>query len=221
MTPRAYAAAKALAVDPGATPAERENAAARVREYEAQHGKPAPPRTVDYLLIIENGRMVYSGPTSGYRAPRPQPRPVEHDMRDLCAGCGKTWALHGMAAAVLEGLRPEARPCRSFHPKMKPARRPARPGVRVPWWTLELRNTAGRRLGLTHSFRAGLRWIREQIEQPRARGPWTLYEVPPETMEHIERNEVDWTWFPSQKDEPWRPPAEMRAAMREQKRSTP
>jgi hypothetical protein len=37
MTPRAYQAARALAVDPGATPAERANAAQRCAEYKASH----------------------------------------------------------------------------------------------------------------------------------------------------------------------------------------
>lgn len=41
MTPRAYAAARALAIDPSATPAERVNAARRCDEYEAIHGRPS------------------------------------------------------------------------------------------------------------------------------------------------------------------------------------
>lgn len=41
MTPRAYAAARALSQDPNATPAERENAARRCFEYEVLHGGPS------------------------------------------------------------------------------------------------------------------------------------------------------------------------------------
>lgn len=210
MTPRAYAAAKALAVDPGATSAERENAAARVREYEAKHGKPAPASTLGL-------------PRFGYQHQR-QAGAAEHDMRDLCATCGKDWALHWMAPYFDgEAIRAEARTCGAFAPKMKPPRRPARPGVRVPWWTLELRKSTGTRLGLTYAFRCGLRQMRDEVAQPRARDPRGLYGATAETLEHIERGEVDWRWFPELKDDggAWRPPAEMRAAMREQKRSTP
>ena len=204
MTPRAYAAAKALAVDSGATPAERENAAARVREYEAKHGKPAP------------------APRDRPPLPWQHPGAADHDMRDLCATCGKDWALHWMAPYFDgEEIRPEARPCRSFHPKMKPPRRPARPGVRVPWWALDVRKSTGTRLGITYAFRCGLRQMRDEADQPRARDPRGLYGATAETLEHIERREVDWMWFPELKDDrgDWRPPAEMRAAMRDRRRA--
>lgn len=55
MTPRAYAAAQRLAVDPGATPAERVVARQRCAEHEAKHGpaKPAKPQLYRGFLVVE------------------------------------------------------------------------------------------------------------------------------------------------------------------------
>lgn len=202
MTPRAYQTAQRLAIDPGATPAERDTAQRRVQEYEARHGKPAPGGPLGSWLHNEAAGA--------------------HDMRDLCATCGKDWALHWIAH-TLDNVPPSKLPCTRFVPKMKPPRRPPRDGVGpVPWWTLDVRRTSGRRLGLTYEFRCGLRHLREQTEQPRERGPWTLYLYSPRTAEHVERGEVDWSWFPSLQEEgrtgnPWRPPEDMRAAMKRTK----
>lgn len=206
MTPRAYETARRMAEDPRTPKHERETAALRVKEYEARHGKPAPASTL--------GRPLF-----GYWHQQ-QAGAAEHDMRDLCATCGKDWALHWMAPHFAGmNVREEARTCGAFVPKMKAPRRPARPGVSVPWWTLDVSNTAGgKRMGITYAFRCALRHLRAGIEQPRERGPWTLYIPTPETIEHIERGEVDWRWFPEVEhvtgSAGWRPPPEMRAAMK-------
>lgn len=208
MTPRGYKAARLLADCPSATPAERDTARRRVAEHEAKHGKPAPARAPWNRI-----------PNSG-----------EHDMRDLCATCGKDWALHWIAAGL--GLRPdeiraEARNCGAFVPKIKPPRRKPRFNVEpVPWWTLSVSMAGGKRLGLTYAFRTALRELREEINQPRERRPRGIYAAPPETVEHIERGEVDWRWFPgypekSSDGKVWRPPPEMRAAMKRAKEVKP
>lgn len=50
MTERAYAAAKKLSICPSATPAERENAALRCREYEAAQPRPNPPKSEPFSV---------------------------------------------------------------------------------------------------------------------------------------------------------------------------
>lgn len=89
------------------------------------------------------------------------------------------------------------------------------------WWALDVRKSTGTRLGITYAFRCGLRQMRDEADQPRARDPRGLYGATAETLEHIERREVDWMWFPELKDDrgDWRPPAEMRAAMRDRRRA--
>lgn len=206
MTPRAYETACRLAKDPSTSEHERDTARRRVADYEAKHGKPQPVP----------GRMPWAYSSSG----------GEHDSRDLCATCGKDWAIHWIAQTI-DDIRPEMRPCGAFVPKMKPPRRKPRFSVEpVPWWTLAVSMAGGKRLGLTYAFRCALRELRAEDEQPRERAPRGIYAAPPETIEHIERGEVAWRWFPDWKDErdggrgsPWRPPPEMRAAMKAQKGS--
>lgn len=54
MTPRAYAAAQRIAVDPGATPAEQETARRRCAEHEAKHGKTPPPTSAKPRHWVED-----------------------------------------------------------------------------------------------------------------------------------------------------------------------
>ncbi len=65
MSPNAYAAAKRLATDPGATPAERENARARCREHEEAQRRAAPPRP----LPRRGARTRAPGPSTAGASP--------------------------------------------------------------------------------------------------------------------------------------------------------
>jgi hypothetical protein len=151
----------------------------------------------------------------------------EHDMRDLCDTCGLDWCTHWLAERLgWESFsRPRDLPCTHFVPKMKPPRRKPRFSVEpVPWWTLAVSMASGKRLGLTYAFRCALRELRDEDAQPSERKPRGIYAAPPETIEHIERGEVDWRWFPGYPErdgtldgKAWRPPPEMRAAMRARK----
>lgn len=64
MTPRAYAAAQRLSVDPGATPAEQEIARRRCAEHEAKHGatpSQQPRHWVEDMvdrMVAEHGEIV-------------------------------------------------------------------------------------------------------------------------------------------------------------------
>jgi len=87
MTERAYEAARRLAQDPSATPAERENAQQRVREYEAQRPPPPPRSRVafggvdlsDIFTDINIDPRVFWTPFGTYRPPssyQPPPRVI-------------------------------------------------------------------------------------------------------------------------------------------------
>ena len=109
--------------------------------------------------------------------------------------------------------------CAGFVPTKKKEADAPRP--KVPWWTLDLFKVGrpGKRLGLTTEFRAALRSVYQEITQcPEyvVRLGHGCYEVSPETEERIARGEVDWQWFPGVETARtrWRPPPEMRAAMR-------
>lgn len=68
MTPRAYHAALALSVDPGATPAERANAARRCQEYRGTRRPDIPPRPQKRAVPIPWWTIkltVKDGPRSG------------------------------------------------------------------------------------------------------------------------------------------------------------
>lgn len=58
MTPRAYAAAQRLAVDPGATPAERASARQRCAEHEAKRGPAQSPKPQRHWVEDMVDRMV-------------------------------------------------------------------------------------------------------------------------------------------------------------------
>lgn len=87
MTDRGYQAALRLSRDPGATPAERENAAARCREHEAAQAKAQGPTYtrarvfvggIDFSTAFSD---IHFGPRPFYEQPRraepppPSPRP--------------------------------------------------------------------------------------------------------------------------------------------------
>lgn len=145
-------------------------------------------------------------------------------MRDICATCGRDWALHWVAqmmtAAERMAIRPEARTCASFVPKIKPPRRPRRPNMPLtPWWVLKIMRH-GKPLGLTSAFRQMVREYRREIYDPRERRRWNegWAVIDPASAEAIERDEVDWRWFPDAeppRGQTWRPSPEMRKAMRE------
>jgi ribosomal protein L19E len=69
MTPRAYAAARALAQDPNATPAERDTARLRIAEHEAKHGRSLDPGKRPWwtLKIARKGACVWLGNCREFR----------------------------------------------------------------------------------------------------------------------------------------------------------
>lgn len=200
MTPNAYAAARRLAADPRTPAHERASAALRVAEYEKKHGKPAA------CPILTPEERVF------WRTPRPRRyRPDEHCMTAICARCGKDFAWHYMASAMDRPIS-----CGEF---VLTPQAPPQPttGPRIPWWALKVYvkdgPRAGRPLGLTTEFRQVLRSLKRKeaislcyrVTSPR-RCTWA---------------DIDWTHFPERErgsgKAPWRPPPEMREAMRKTK----
>lgn len=131
-------------------------------------------------------------------------------MTAKCSRCGYDFAWHYMASAMNKPIS-----CSEF--VLNPLA-PPQPttGPRIPWWALKVYvkdgPRAGRPLGLTTEFREVLRMV-------KLHGPNTIA-----TSNHLLRGprkctlaDVDWTHFPERERKGWRPPPEMREAMRKTK----